>query len=137
MVLMGPILPGGRLGGFKEVNGQGDIKGFAPQKNRSMDSVSETNGELPHIEPRREKGNVGISPPRAVSLGRLSWTGCRLLGALAHGPLGMGLVLVTLEFGSHMSRFKGLEPCARNPGVHLQPNRPFCSSSDLGMEKTG
>lgn len=42
---MEPVLPGGRLGEFNEVNGWGGINGFALQNNQSVDSISETSGE--------------------------------------------------------------------------------------------
>lgn len=62
-------------GKFSEVNGQGDIKGFAPQNNQSVDSLSVMNGGPPSVEPWGEKGNVGISPSIAVGLlvGSVGW----------------------------------------------------------------
>lgn len=45
----------------------------------------------------------------------------------------MGLVFVTLEFRSSLSSYKGLEPSARDAGVHFLYTS-FCSPSDLGME---
>lgn len=121
---MEPVLPRGRLGEFNEVNVWGGINGFALQNNQSVDSVSETNGE--------RKAMLAFLLPGGV-LGRLDWPGFRLLRALAHGPLRMGLVLVILEFRSSLSRYKGLEPSARDAGVHFLYTS-FCSPCDLGME---
>lgn len=54
--------------------------------------------------------------------------------ALAQGPLSTGLVLVTVEFGSSLSRYKSLKASVRGPGVQFF-STPFCSPSDLGIEK--
>lgn len=53
---------------------------------------------------------------------------------LAQGPLSMGLVLVTVDFGSSLSRYKSLKASVRCPGVQFF-SMPFCSPSDLGIEK--
>lgn len=61
------------------------------------------------------------------------WGGMIGQASSSHGPLRMGLVLLTLEFRSSLSRYKGLESSARDAGVHFL-STSFCTPSDLGME---
>lgn len=70
MVLMEPVVPGGRLGEFNKVNGQDTVKGLCYRTTRAWTpSLRQMERPLKWNHGERNKGNVGISLRLAMSLG--------------------------------------------------------------------
>lgn len=95
---------------MNEVNGQGDTKGFALHNNPSMDSLSDEWRPLTWSQGDR-KIILPFLLPLLCPFGETQSDGFRLI----REPLRMGPVL-WLEFGSSMSRYRGLEPSAETQG---------------------